>query len=89
MTPEEQKHVDTFSEHLITVGTRIGRFLHDCIDEGIDITSPKTERALSLTANELMLVSEAIEQCLYTLRLKSLGWELSTSKAKSSNVSGP
>jgi hypothetical protein len=65
--------LDAFAEKLTEIGIRIGHFLnYDCIDNGIDVNSPKTRKSLSLTAYELMFVSEAIEQCLLERRMKPL-----------------
>lgn len=72
MLPEEQKYLNAFSKELIAVGSRIGSFLHECIDLGVAIDSPKTRNSLSLTAYELGFVSEAIEQYLQEQRMNVL-----------------
>lgn len=73
MNAEEKKHVQAFDAQLTAIGLRIGHFLnYDCIDEGIDVTSPKTRKSLPLTAYELMFVSEAIEQFLQDRAMRVL-----------------
>jgi hypothetical protein len=72
MTPEAREHLEAFSGKLTEVGSRIGSFLHECVDAGVDVNSPETGKSLSLTAYELMFVIEAIEQCLQAKRLRVL-----------------